>query len=121
MHATEIIDKTIGEACQSIHKVRFAALKDATAAASVGRCVSVTALGRAVEAQDEKLGIKRMDRLIGNVNLYGELPIIYGAMTRWLVAPNSRPVILVDWSPIKDDNTLQLLTASLPSHGRSLP
>ena len=121
MHATEIIDKTIGEACQSIHKVRFAALKDATAAASVGRCVSVTALGRAVEAQDEKLGIKRMDRLIGNVNLYGELPIIYGAMTRWLVAPNSRPVILVDWSPIKDDNALQLLTASLPSHGRSLP
>jgi len=96
MHATEIIDKTIGEACQSIHEVRFAALKDATAAASVGRCVSVTALGRAVEAQDEKLGIKRMDRLIGNVNLYGELPIIYGA----LVALNSCPVIrsLASWS-----------------------
>jgi hypothetical protein len=121
MHTTDLIDKTIGASCQPIHKGRINALKDAAAASSVGRHVSVTALGRAVKAKSEKVGIKRMDRLIGNRKLHEEIPTIYGAMAHWRLAPNSHPVILVDWSPVKDDNSLHALSASLPSHGRSLP
>jgi len=59
MHATELLDRTIGPACQWMHKVRFEALKKATQAAMVARCMSVTGLGRAVEATCEKEGIKR--------------------------------------------------------------
>lgn len=121
MHATEMIDKTIGEACQSIHKLRFVGLKDAASAATSSRCLSVTGLGRVVRAKDEKGGIKRMDRLIGNRNLHEELPAVYQAMAHWRLSKDVRPIILVDWSALKADNSLHLLSASLPSLGRSLP
>lgn len=79
MHATELLDRTIGPACQWMHKVRFEALKKATQAAMVARCMSVTGLGRAVEATCEKEGIKRMARLIGNKLLQAEAVDVYRA------------------------------------------
>ncbi len=79
MHATELLDRTIGPACQWMQKVRFEALKKATQAAMVARCMSVTGLGRAVEATCEKEGIKRMDRLIGNKLLQAEAVDVYRA------------------------------------------
>jgi hypothetical protein len=121
MHATGVIDMTIGAACQSIHKKRFEALKAAVEAASVVRSMSVTGLGRVVKAKDEKVGIKRMDRLVGNMKLFGQASTIYGAMARWRLSGQERPVILVDWSPLKEDNSLHLLSACLPSLGRGLP
>jgi hypothetical protein len=121
MHATEMIDKTIGKACQSIHKVRFVVLKNAAEAATSSRCLSVTGLGRVVRAKDEKVGIKRMDRLMGNCKLHTQLPTVYHAMARWRLNKDVRPNILVDWSTLKTDNSLHLLSASLPSLGQSLP
>lgn len=121
MHATNLIDMTIAGACQSIHKTRFDALKAAVAAATEGRNLSVTGLGRALEGNNEKNGIKRMDRLIGNEHLYSEIPIIYRALATWRLSSQERPVLLVDWSPLKQDNSLHALSATLPSLGRSLP
>lgn len=56
MHATELLDRTIGAECQSIHRVRFEALKAATEAAPMARYLSVTGLGRVVKASCEKTG-----------------------------------------------------------------
>ena len=50
-----------------------------------------------------------------NRNLYEELPTIYGAMASWRLSKDVRPIILVDWSTLKADNSLHLLSASLPS------
>lgn len=121
MHATELMDIVIGTGCQSMHKVRFEAFKAAAGAALVGRAVSVTALGRAQESMDEKLGIKRMDRLVGNGHLHAEISLVYGALTNWMLRGVRRPVLLVDWSPLKEDNSLHVLTASLPAMGRGIP
>lgn len=121
MHATELLDRTIGPACQWMHKVRFEALKKATQAAMVARCMSVTGLGRAVEATCEKEGIKRMARLIGNKLLQAEAVDVYRAMAAWRLGGQERAIVLVDWSPLKKDNSLHLLSAYLPSLGRGLP
>lgn len=121
MHATELFDKTIGPSCQWMHKARLEALKAAVEAVAVARCLSVTGLGRAVRATSEKNGIKRMDRLIGNNKLHAEAIEVYKAMAMWRLKGQERPIILIDWSPLKDDNSLHLLSSYLPSLGRGLP
>lgn len=121
MHATDLIDMTIAERCQPIHKTRFDALKAAVTAATQVRYLTVTQLGRALEGISEKHGIKRMDRLVGNEHLFDEIPLIYRALALWRIGHQERPIILVDWSPLTKDNSLHALTASLPSLGRSLP
>src|SRR5512139_1969961 len=121
MHATDLIDMTIADGCQSIHKTRFEALKAAVTSATEGRFLTVTELGRSLEGISEKNGIKRMDRLVGNKHLFDEIPLIYRALALWRIGHKERPIILVDWSPLTKDNSLHALTASLPSLGRSLP
>lgn len=121
MHATDLFDKTIGPACQWMHKARLDALKAAVEAAMIARGLSVTGLGRVVRATSEKNGIKRMDRLIGNNKLQAEAMDVYGAMAMWRLKGQERPIILIDWSPLKEDNSLHLLSAYLPSLGRGLP
>lgn len=120
MHTTELMNRVIGANCQSIHKVRFESLMAAMGSALEGRCVSVTGLGRALYGTDEKPGIKRMDRLVGNAHLHAEIPVVYRALAHWLLRGLARPILLVDWSPLKEDNSLHALTASLPGLGRGI-
>ena len=121
MHATEVLDTSIGQVCQTMHQGRFGALKVAVEAALSQRCVSVTGLGRAIEGKvDEKHSIKRMDRLVGNNRLLQEAPAVYRAMMRWLLTGIARPMVIVDWSPLTPDNRLHVLRASLSVSGRAL-
>ncbi len=61
-----------------------------------------------------------MDRLIGNPHLSGERIAFYEAMTQWLLQALPMPLILFDLSPLTtDDQSRQLLRASLPVGGRS--
>jgi len=120
MHATRVLDKTIRPACQSMHLARFRALKAASEAAQVGDCLSVTGLGRSIASSDEKMGIKRMDRLAGNQKLQSEAVDVYRGMAVWVVGNQQRPLIAIDWSPLKADNSLHVLRASLLSSGRGM-
>lgn len=121
MHATEVLDTSIGQSCQTMHQGRFEALKAAVEAALSQRCVSVTGLGRAIEGRvDEKHSIKRMDRLVGNNHLLQEAPAVYQAMMGWLLTGITRPMVVVDWSPLTPDNRLHVLRASLSVSGRAL-
>jgi hypothetical protein len=61
-----------------------------------------------------------MDRLIGNAHLSGERMALYGAMTQWLLKSLPMPLILIDGSPLTDDQSWQLLRAALPVGGRSI-
>ena len=104
-----------------VHATRFKALMAAVKAGLSGASVSITALGRAVSGPAHiKHKIKRMDRLIGNPHLNGERIAFYEAMARWLLQSLPMPLILIDWSPLTDDQSQQLLRASLPVGGRSI-
>ena len=61
-----------------------------------------------------------MDRLLGNAALQRQCADIYAGMARQILADCKQPVILVDWSDLKADRSVQLIRASLALHGRSL-
>lgn len=61
-----------------------------------------------------------MDRLLGNAALQRQCADIYAGMDRQILADCKQPVILVDWSDLKADRSVQLIRASLALHGRSL-
>lgn len=45
---------------------------------------------------------------------------LYGAMTQFLLNSLPLPLIIIDWSPLTDDQSQQLLRASLPVSGRTI-
>jgi hypothetical protein len=64
--------------------------------------------------------VKRTNRLLGNRRLPREACVIYGAMCQVLLAPLAEPVIVVDWSDLKADQSQHLLRAALSVGGRAL-
>lgn len=93
----------------------------AVGAGLTGTAVSITALGRAVSGTTFiKHKIKRLDRLIGNPRLKSDRLEIYGAMAGLLLKSLPLPLIIIDWSPLTDDQSQQLIRASLPVGGRTL-
>ena len=85
------------------------------------RCgeLSLTGLGRAIATRTtHKHGIKRIDRLLGNEHLHEERLAFYKAIARRLVAPGSRPVIIVDWTAVTPK--LWALVAAVSFKGRAL-
>jgi transcription termination factor Rho len=71
-------------------RLRFSVLLDAvTALAKDARC-TVTAIGRAMPGSSDKVSIKRADRLLSNTNLQRELPLIYAAMTQFMIMYGDR-------------------------------
>ncbi|HSQ06283.1 MAG TPA: hypothetical protein VLM84_01085, partial [Chromatiaceae bacterium] len=65
--------------------------------------------------------IKRADRLLGNTHLQGQARMIYTALAQKLLCGVIEPLIVIDWSDLKADQSLHLLRAcaSLPVGGRS--
>ncbi|MGR8932871.1 MAG: IS4 family transposase [Gammaproteobacteria bacterium] len=117
----QILQALLKPALPEVHATRFKALMAAVEAGLSGASVAITALGRAVSGPAYiKHKIKRMDRLIGNPHLGGERFAFYKAMTQWLLHALPMPLILIDWSPLTDDQTQQLLRAALPVGGRSI-
>ena len=121
MHATQIINTHLKKTCQAIHKKRMMALMSMVEACIQGKKLSVTGLGRAIKnAVYEKHNIKRADRLISNPNLNHERGLLYRTMAKWIIGNHKQPVILVDWSDLREDRSFHLLRASLPVGGRAL-
>ena len=121
MHATQLLNTHLQKHCQGIHKKRRVSLLSLVNACIHGKKLSVTGLGRGIKnAVYEKHNIKRADRLVGNKALHQERGIIYQAMMKWMIGQHKQPVILVDWSDLREDRSFHLLRASLPVGGRAL-
>ncbi|SRR6266545_485982 len=121
MHALHILQQRLRRACPQIHLKRLAALLACVVAAVRGQRITLTELGRALPSPARvKHSIKRVDRLLGNVQLNAERFDIYQALARWLIADARRPIIVVDWSDLSADRRWQLLRAALPLGGRTL-
>lgn len=86
-----------------------------------GPRLSLTELGRRFVGEARlRHQIKRADRLLGNRHLQREAGSIYAALCRVTLARIAEPLILIDWSDLKVNQSLHLLRASLPVGGRSL-
>jgi hypothetical protein len=78
-----------------------------------GRVLTVTGLGRALRGETApKHQIKKADRLIGNPYLHNERRAFYKAVISLVIGNVKRPIVLVDWSDVSDDQTSQKLRAS---------
>lgn len=117
MHVKSILTKLLKGV---IHQKRLNALSDVTRACFQARQLSVTGLGRAIEgSHQERSGIRKSDRLIGNEKLHAERLQLYQTVARCLIGRKKRPWILVDWSGIPNSRN-HVLRAALVMEGRAL-
>jgi hypothetical protein len=89
-------------------------------AALKSKKLSLTNLGSAMDLPiKERSSIRRVDRFLGNKNLYGEKEAIYEAISRHVLGKKTRPNIIVDWSNVPN-TTCHVLRASVAASGRSI-
>jgi hypothetical protein len=121
MHALGILQQRLRDGCSGMHLKRLQALIACVAAALHVQRITISELGRALASPAQpKHSIKRVDRLAANRHLQRERSSIYGAIARWLLSGNVRPIIVIDWSDLSADRRWQLLRAAVPMGGRTL-
>jgi hypothetical protein len=121
MHVTQVLHHWLAPLLSCIHAKRLESLLDAVAACIAGLGLSLTTVGRRLSGTTSlKHKIKRADRLLGNRRLYAERSSVYKALCRLTLLRLSEPLVLVDWTDLKKDQSLQLLRASVPVGGHSL-
>lgn len=121
MRATKVLQKCLGEALGSMHALRSRVLLHAVEALIHGRRLTLMDLARAWPGAERiRAPLKALDRLLGNRHLHAEREQVYTTMARWLVH-SKQPVIVIDWSDLKQDRSWHLLRAAVPLGGRTLP
>jgi hypothetical protein len=121
MHAIAILQRCLTPLLANMHARRLATLFKAVVSCVSGPALSLTDVGRRSSGGALlRNKIKRADRLLGNRRLQGDARSIYAALCRITLARIAAPVILIDWSDLKADQSLHLLRASLPVGGRAL-
>jgi hypothetical protein len=103
----QLVSKHLHFVTPFMHKVRRLSLSCGLESAMNGGSLSVTGLDRNIDNKAlEKHRIKRVDRLCNNRYLHCEIDSIYQCMITMLIAQDSRPVILDDWSDGQPKTTL---------------
>ena len=117
MHAKRFLHKMLSSV---MHKKRLATLILLVTAVLKNKRLSLTELGRSMELLiQERSGIRRVDRFLGNKKLHKERKAIYKDLIKNMIGTNTRPNIIVDWSPIPN-TTHHMLRAALAAKGRAL-
>jgi hypothetical protein len=121
MHALTILQRRLPTLLAAIHARRLATLLDAVAATVCGPRLTLIDIGQRFDGEATlRNRIKCAGRLLGNIHLQGQARMIYLALAQNLLRGVTEPLILIDWSDLKVDQSLHLLRASLPVGGRSL-
>lgn len=119
MRAVEILQRQFEADLSGVHVARVRVLFTAAFTLLRSGRLSLTNLGRAIaDGTSPKHGIKRIDRLLGNTKLHAEQVTFYRAIARRLIAPGSRPVLLVDWTAVTPK--FWALIAAVSFEGRAL-
>jgi len=117
MHAKIFLHKLLGF---SIHKKRLQLLEDVITVVVKMKQLSLTALGRAFENRtQERSGIQKMNRMLGNVYFQEENKEIYRTIIEQVVGSKQTPEIIVDWSKLPNIEEY-MLRASLSAEGRAI-
>lgn len=118
MRAIDILHRRLSPAFAFMHAARWNAVWLMVQAVIGGERLWLTALGRARPGSAHpKHAIKAADRLLGNRHLAAEQTVVYRGLTEMIVAPQSRPIILVDTVEVRP--RWFALVASVPFKGRS--
>lgn len=123
MHVANIITQFLSNV---IHKTRIRSLTPVITAIITSKQLRLTQLGRSLSTGKERSGIRRVDRLLGNIYYQQESRDIYQAIIQRVVANQGRPVILVDWTGLPNSYLTAeggehcALRASLIAQGRSI-
>ncbi len=121
MPACRLLVTHLRKICPTIHATRLRTLVTAVESAIHHHRLTLTDLGRGLKSSAlVKHNIKRMDRLLGNSRLSAERTVLYTAITRWVLAQVTEPLVLIDWSTLTPDHQWHVLRASIPVHGRAL-
>jgi hypothetical protein len=117
MHVSTFLHKILGAV---IHKSRINLLSSVVFALIKTKQLKLTTLGRALELPiQDRSGIRKLDRLLGNLFFQQKNIIIYEAMSRMIVGNKLRPIIIVDWTKLPNINEYGL-RASLSGEGRAI-
>ncbi|EKF9485437.1 IS4 family transposase [Vibrio cholerae] len=116
-----ILHDSLYQFCPELHLKRLNSLMLACRALLDSKTLTLTELGRNLPCQARtKHNIKRMDRLLGNHHLHQERLAVYRWHASFICAGNPMPVVLVDWSDIREHKRLMVLRASVALQGRSV-
>lgn len=120
MHAAAVLQKCLGPAFDAMHALRRHAVLLAVRALVAGRRLVQIDIARSWPGEAKvSAPLRRIDRLLGNPLLHGELDGLYGAMACRLV--NCRqPILVVDWSTVGLKDRFAVLRAAMPFGGRTL-
>lgn len=120
MHASSILQRFLHEQCGFMHaKRQHCVARIAQAACTKG--LGVVKLGKAI-GPPEKLrhAIKCCDRLLSNPRFQQERITVYRALAGQVLRKVSTAAVIVDWSELRADGSLQLLRAAVMAEGRAL-
>ena len=121
MRDIHILHDLLKKQCPNLHAKRLSSLMVATQSLLDGQQLSLTELGRNIAGSvAPKHNIKRIDRLLGNRQLHNERLDIYRWHARLLCGANPMPVVLVDWSDVREKLRHLTLRASVSVQGRSV-
>src|SRR5262249_24751730 len=82
-------------------------------------------IGRHLKSDTQlKHRIKKVDRLLGNKQLYSELTDIYSGLSQYVfryISQDKVSPIVIDLCFLKDDQDIQMLSAEVATQGRTIP
>ena len=121
MRDISILHDLLKNQCPNLHQKRLSSLMVAVQSLLDGQQLSLTELGRKISGPvSAKHNIKRIDRLLGNQALYSERLDIYRWHANLLCGANPMPIVLIDWSDVREQMRHQTLRASISFEGRSV-
>nr|WP_161477592.1 MULTISPECIES: IS4 family transposase [Enterobacteriaceae] len=117
----DILHDSLYQFCPELHLKRLNSLTLACHALLDCKTLTLTELGRNLPTKARtKHNIKRIDRLLGNRHLHKERLAVYRWHASFICSGNTMPIVLVDWSDIREQKRLMVLRASVALHGRSV-
>lgn len=121
MRASRVLQKCLPNSLSAMHALRKRVLLKSVDALVSGRRLTLMDVARSwPDAQRVRAPLKAFDRLLSNRHLQDHRGAIYADMNRWLVR-GKQPVIVVDWTDLKPDQSWCLLRAAVPVGGRTMP
>ncbi len=109
MHAKIFLHELLGNA---IHKSRVTLLTQVTTAIIKTKVLQLSSVGRSLElAIQERSGIRKVDRLLGNAFFQTHSKEIYAQIIRCVVSTKTRPLIIVDWTKLPNTEHYALRAA----------
>lgn len=122
MDVSRFLHEQVFSSLPNVHKHRQKAVVKVVHAACRARSACITDLGRALDSSTcDKHRIKCADRLVGNRHLCSQRLSFYRVVASRFLSKIKTPALLVDWSPIREQQQFALLRASLATHdGRAI-